>query len=472
MLVVVAMFSLGCPAPVPNPTGGGAGGGLLPIGGGGGGVATGGGTGGGSTTTGGGTATGGGSGTGEQQGTVTIEQVGFVEPAIVSGTDGVLHLVFTRGPTPDSSFGYARCSSNCGVTASWSITLIDTGAPLKNRARLVIGTDGRLHALYETVENNLTQTVYTSCASNCTTAASWSKTYLTTLFIGSSGPFHGAPLAIDSQNRLSFVVSPLTTNPTLTLATCASNCETLSNWTVGIFRQGGSRTAMVARGTTLHAVTFNEGDSLVYRTCAANCTQTASWQESPPLFIHDGSMPTAIAVTAQGGVRIAYNQGTSASNQSAPIKAQDNRVLVWSCDSNCLAVASWRGTVVGNARDGEEGISLAEAGGALVLLTTNSNDATGSLCTAGCTDAANWQRLPVDSSTAFGNQYNPITWGSTGCSSPPAFYAAWYLDDGVLAIKPDGTVATAFGSHMLRRCSSGQVSASYLPGFGRIVYFP
>ena len=475
MRVVVAVaFLFGCLSPGPGPTGGG--GGSLFTGGGGGSTngggtgTTGGGMGGGTTTGGGGgSATGGGA---AQPSTITIEQLGFSDPAIVAGADGVLHLAFTNGPTPDSSFGYARCASNCGVSASWSVTLIDTGAPQKSRSRLVIGTDGRLHALYETTENGLTQTVYSSCASNCATAANWSKTYLTSLFIGSSSEVHGAPLAIDAQNRLSFIVSTLTTNATLTLATCASSCDTLTNWTAGTFRTGGGRTAMVARGTTLHAVIFNDSDSLVYRTCAANCTQAASWMESTPYFIHDGRMPTAITVTAQGGVRIAYNQGTSASNQSAAIKAQDNHVLVWSCDANCMAIANWGGTIVGSARDGEEGISLAESNGLLVLLTTNTDDATGSICTAGCTNGASWQTVAVDSSTGFGAQYNPITWGSAGCSSPPAYYAAWYLDDGVLAVKPDGTVATAFSSHMLRRCTSGQVSATYLPGLGRITYFP
>lgn len=70
--------------------------------------------------------------------------------------------------------------------------------------------------------------------------------------------------------------------------------------------------------------------------------------------VHDGVIPTAIAVTASGGVRVAYNQGVWASNQT-PIKAQDNRLLVWSCDSNCLAAAGWSGTVIGNSLDGEEG---------------------------------------------------------------------------------------------------------------------
>jgi hypothetical protein len=183
-------------------------------------------------------------------------------------------------------------------------------------------------------------------------------------------------------------------------------------------------------------------------------------------------MPTAIAVTPSGGVRVAYNQGVSASNQSAPIKAQDDRLLFWSCDSNCLAAAGWNGTVIGNARDGLEGISLAEQGGALVLLTTNSIDATGLICTSGCTNSSSWTTVPVDSSSDMAAQFDPIQHGSVGCTNGTAYFAAWYLDDGVLTIRPDGSVVTAFGSHILRKCTALQTSASYLPGFGRLTYFP
>jgi hypothetical protein len=445
---------------------GGSDGGAL--GGGSGGGAVGGGSGG---AQGGGT---GGSGGGAQGGgTVTFEHVAFSEPAIVSGTDGVLHLVFTTGPTPDSTFTYARCEQNCGVGANWAVTVVDTGTPLTGRSRLVIGTDGRLHALYETNELNTTQTVYSSCASNCTSKASWSKTYLTSLFLGSSAAWRGDPLVIDAQNRVSFVVSTLTYGATLTLATCAGNCEVLANWTTGLFRKGGSRVAMATHGTVLHAVVHNEGDSLVYRTCAANCTTTANWQESPPLFIHDGSMPTAVVVNKQGGVRVAYNQGVSASTQSPAIKAQDLKVLVWQCDANCTAsTASWSGVILGNAEDGNEGLSLAEKDGALVMLLTNSIDAAVLVCDSNCLDSSKWVRGPIDSSEAFRLQYPPATYGSSGCSTQPAYFAAWYLDDGVVAIRPDGSVAFAFGSHMLRKCSITQVQATYLPGFGRLTFVP
>lgn len=442
--------------------GGGTGGGVT--GGGAGGGVTGGGAGGG--------ATGGGTGGGAASGTATLEVLGFSEPAMVAAPDGVLHLVFHSGPTPDSDFRYARCAQDCGQAANWTVTTVDTGAPLMNRTRLALGPDGRLHALYETDELGLSQTIYSSCAANCTQAASWSKVYLTSLFVGQSAGWRGAPLAVDSQGRVSFIVSTLSTNATLTIATCAANCDSVGNWTTGLFRQGGSRTAMVARGTALHAVTYNDNDSLVYRTCASDCTVTANWQESPPLFIHDGYMPTSIAVTAQGGVRVAYNQGPSASSQTPPIKAQDNRMLVWSCDANCLAPAGWNGVMLGDSREGEEGIALVELGGALAVVATNSIDAKVHVCTSGCTEAANWGRAPVDSSEAFRLQYDPVTYGSAGCSNGNASFAAWYLDDGVIAVRPDGSAAVAFGSHMLRKCNPLQTMASYLPGFGRLVWLP
>jgi hypothetical protein len=419
----------------------------------------------------GGGATGGGAAGGEQPGTVTFDQLAFNYQSLVSGPDGVLHLTFVDGPTPDSSFRYARCAQNCGVGSNWTVTTIDTGAPTKSDTRLVIGTDGRLHALYETYELSNTQTIYSSCASNCTVATNWSKNYLTQLINGSSAAYRGAPLVIDSQNRLSFIVSTKTINATLTLATCAANCDTFANWTAGTFRTGGGRVAMAARGTTLHAVLYNELDSLVYRTCASNCTVATNWQESPPLFIHDGSMPATIAVTAQGGVRVAYNQGISASNQSPAIKAQDQRVLVWSCDANCLVPTSWAGVIVGTVRDGEEGMSLAEQSGALVVVTTNTIDATYLLCTSGCTSDANWARGFVDSTAAFSAGYPPATYAATGCSAQP-YFAAWYLDEGVVAIRPDGSVAAAFSSHMLRQCNVGMTTSTYLPGFGRVVFQP
>jgi hypothetical protein len=229
---------------------------------------------------------------------------------------------------------------------------------------------------------------------------------------------------------------------------------------------------MAARGTTLHAITHNENDALVYRTCAADCTVTANWQESGPLFIHSGYTPTAIAVTAQGGVRVAYNQGVSDANQTPEIKQLDHKLLVWSCDANCMDARNWQGVMLGGDGEGQKGLSLAELGGALVVLATNATDAPAYICPTGCTDGANWVRVPVDSSEAFRLQYDPVTYGSTGCSSGPASFAAWYLDDGVAAIRPDGSLAFVFGSHMLRECSPTQTMPTYLPGFGRFVYMP
>lgn len=104
----------------------------------------------------------------------------------------------------------------------------------------------------------------------------------------------------------------------------------------------------MARGTTLHQLVDNatgsaNGNMLSYRTCAGNCTAAASWKELWNYWAYDGARPLAIAVTAQGGVRIAYNQGVAAASQPLAVKAQDNKPLFWSCDTSSRAsTPSWR----------------------------------------------------------------------------------------------------------------------------------
>lgn len=401
---------------------------------------------------------------------MTFEKLGLDSPALVSDANGVLHMVYTAGPTPDSTFEYARCAQNCGLAVNWTTTVVDTGTPWTNRPRLVVGSDGRLHALYETDELQTQQTVYSTCAANCSVPSSWTKSYLTSLFVGWSAEYRGAPLVIDDQHRLSFVVSDLTIHSILKLATCATGCTDVANWSVGVVRDGGGRTAMAARGTTLHAVVYNDVDSLVYRTCSSNCTEAANWQESPPLFIHDGIGQVAVVVTAQNGVRVAYNQGVSAADQSAAIKAQDSRLLVWSCDANCLVPANWAGVILGDVREGEAGLSMAEAGGALVLSLVSTVAINTRVCLSGCTNAAQWGVSLVDSAELMALEYDPYVYGLSGCSSRPSF-AAWYPVEGSLAIRPDGSLAFANANHMLRTCP-GQSSPSYLPGFGRVVFLP
>jgi hypothetical protein len=478
----------GCPS---NGTGTGGGGGSTTGGGGGssngggGGGAQGGGTGGASGGgtggslgggTGGGT-TGGGTGGSTGAGPVTFDTFAFYKPVLVSGADGVLHMVFNTNNSP-STIQYARCASACGIGSNWTVAILAT-EEFTGATRLVIGTDNRLHLLYDVSHSaGAEELIYATCASNCTQPASWTKTNLASLFGGAwDSPSNGTPLVIDSQNRLSFTVDRMIyTNGGLTLATCASNCSTLASWTAGVIRATGTRTALAAQGTTLHQLVDNatastNGTTLAYRTCASNCTQQASWQELPNLFVYDGAQPLSMAVTAQGVVHVAYNQGLSDASQPANIKAQDNKLLIWGCTSNCTTLSSWSGFITGAAGDGSEGIAMAEQLGSLVISISNSDRVFARYCGSNCLSEASWQSGDLDTAASVTADYNPYTLMQASCSGVAPQSATWHLAQGVVAIRPDGSAAFAHAASILRICP-GSSSVVYVPGYGRFVFVP
>ena len=349
-----------------------------------------------------------------------------------------------------------------------------TGSP-----RMVIGTDNRVHVLYDISRSSGPgELVYATCASNCVQAASWTKTNLASIFGGAwSSPSNGAPLVIDSQNRLTFTVDRKAfTSRAVSLATCASDCGTVANWSVGNIRSFGTRTSLAVSGTTLHqlidnATALNDGDSLAYRTCASNCTVEASWQELGNLFVYDGQKPLQIVATAQGGVRVVYNQGLSAASQPANVKAQDNKMLVWGCDSNCLQLSSWSGFITGAVGDGKDGLALAEQAGSMILSVSNSDRVFARACSANCLNGANWQGADIDTLTAMTAAYDPFALTAITCSGVRPQSATWNFSQTALAVRPDGSAAFAHTAGILRTCTGG-ASVVYVPGFGRLVFVP
>lgn len=483
LLMAVAVVMSGCPGPAPSGTGGGGG---STTGGGGGGIATGGGSGGslgggtGGGVTGGGTGGSTGGGTGGATGgagTVTFDTFGFYRPVLLSGADGVLHLVFNTNTSP-STVQYARCASECGIGANWAVAIVGTDE-FTGSTRMVIGTDNRLHLLYDVSRSSgPAELVYATCATNCAQAASWTKTNLASLFGGGwNSPSNGAPLVIDSQNRLTFTVDrKIYANGAVTLATCASACGTVGNWTVGNIRAAGTRTVLAASGTTLHQLIDNDtpsvnATSLAYRTCASNCTVEANWQELPNLFYYDGQMPLALAATAAGGVRVVYNQGPTDASLPANIKAQDNKMLVWGCDSNCLQLSSWTGFITGAVGDGADGLALSEQAGSMVISVSNTDRVFARYCGSSCLTDTNWMSADVDTTTAITAEYDPYALTTVSCSGTRPQAATWHYAHGAVAIRPDGSVAFAHAASILRTCVGG-TSVVYVPGFGRLVFVP
>ncbi|HEY6726529.1 MAG TPA: hypothetical protein VI197_20985 [Polyangiaceae bacterium] len=426
---------------------------------------------------GGGSSTGGGAGTGstEEAGIVTFDTFAFYRPALVSGADGVLHLAFNTNTQP-SNIMVASCAADCGVAANWTTTVIDEHQ-FTGQVRMVVGSDNRLHVLYDASDGS-EQLIYGTCASNCEDASSWSGVDLASLFGGGrSSPTHGLPLVIDEEGRLSFTVDrKIYLDGGVTLATCAGDCTDLGNWSAGTISSTGTRTSLAASGTTLHQLIDNAdgsttGSTLGYRTCAGDCTDPTNWEALDDLFVYDGAMPNAIAVTEEGGVRIVYNQGVSDSGQPADVKAQDNMMLIWGCDADCLERTSWSGIISGAAGDGVDGIAMVEFGGALVLSISNSNRVLTRVCTADCLLDTNWSEAEIDTSQAMTDEYDPFVYADTSCGSNQLEFASWHLTQGVTAVRPNGSVAFAHTAHILRTCF-GSSTVDYVPGYGRVAYLP
>lgn len=444
-----------------------------------GGETTGAGTGGGMAS-GGGTATGGGTGGGGSTGAglFTVDTFAFYRPRLIADGAGVLHLVFNTNTSP-STVQYGRCAADCGTLANWTFVTLATDQ-FSGSTRLVAGSDNRLHLLFELSRTSgPSELIYATCGSNCTTAASWTKTNLASLFNNAwNSPTWGAPLVIDSQNRLSFTVDQkIYLNGGVAMATCASNCSTLSNWAVGTISTTGTNTALAATGTTLHQIIDNAPGSgsanrLAYRTCTANCLQASSWQELMGFyFVYDGAQPLAFSATAQGGLRLAYNQGASDASEPPAVRAQDHKMLQWGCDGNCLQSASWSGFVTGAVDDGKNGLSMVSLGEASGLAVSNGGSIVTRICLGSCLVEANWQAGELDTVTALSAEMNPFTYAQNSCAGSTVVNASWTLGQGAIAVKPDGTLAFAHTTSMLRTCASS-TAVVYVPGFGRIVYLP
>ncbi len=283
-----------------------------------------------------------------------------------------------------------------------------------------------------------------------------------------------AVTVIDSANRVSFLSTTWSLGASIQLTTCASNCTSLSSWQSGHIRTGGGRAGMTAVGTGLALAINSQHGDLIVRTCANNCSAEASWQESTGMFIHDGTFDVALGSTPTGGLRLAYNQGLSDTGQPANIKAQDNRLLAWSCETNCLVPASWQGVMLGASRDGSNGITLTMAGAATVVATANTTTATCHVCGTGCTTAAGWSSRDIDSLASMSAELDPYAY-ATGCTangSPVRAYSAgWLPFGGSAAIGPDGTSYYLHAPYGLRTCP-GETGESYLPRLGRLVIVP
>ena len=90
------------------------------------------------------------------------------------GPDGRRHISYYDLTNGDLK--YARCAASCAAAASWEKGTIRSAGITGFTPSLAVGTNGRVHVSFYSVTGGAL--FYLSCATNCTTASSWSGALL------------------------------------------------------------------------------------------------------------------------------------------------------------------------------------------------------------------------------------------------------------------------------------------------------
>lgn len=396
----------------------------------------------------------------------TFVRVGFYDQHLAAGADGTMHLAFVEGAA--ERVFYARCSANCGDPASWNPVQITSTTQLGVIATgpygLGVDSTGRLHMLIGAVppvSQRANAIVYATCASNCTTPASWTFLDLSSLAANASVITTTRPLMVESNGRVSF----FSADPG-TYFSCASNCTSLGNWTAGVQLNGSPLHAGVDGSGVTHVMlrqgTTAGGDTLLrYARCASACNTPASWQISSLGFLtRSPEFAASLAVTASGRVFMVFNQGTL--SMAGP---DDRKLFVNTCaGATCLDLNTWTGFNFGALDEGVDGAWLQTSGEGAVLATVSGFDLNLRGCDMNCENAGSWGAPGVvDAASAVNASVPP----ATGSNCPnTAESASWWPYRPVVGISSRG-VAVVHNPYAIVKCP-GNPNPSRLPTIGRV----
>jgi hypothetical protein len=416
-----------------------------------------------------------------KSGALTIDRIAFDTPRVVVDQAGVIHVAYLIRST-DTTVEYGTCAADCGLSASWSFVVVDTVTFASGGLQLAVGVDGRVHLTYIIAAGQSVSRphIYATCATQCTTVTNWSKKEIPALRDYGVQSITPILMAVDAANRVSMLVSY---TGVTALATCGGICDDPANWTVGTIFNSETNASLAVSGTRLHMVLntnpgspsgpFTNG-TIVYQTCDANCSVAANWQVSAPLFEYgpwtwgDSDHTLLLAVTSQGGVRLVYNQNVTTDTSPLDLKQNDGKLLLRSCDANCMDPASWSGLSFANEFPKALGINESRT----AILTNKDNVLQAYYCNASCSDSASWQAFELATSKILNAVLDPYS--LAGCTDGSnqyirPYFASFYPENARVALGTNNAVVV-HSSSMLRTCSFGQPSPTGLPGFGRILY--
>jgi hypothetical protein len=206
-------------------------------------------------------------------------QKGTVDPApsgksssLAVASDGRRHVSYRAGP----ALKYATCSTNCTVTSSWARVVVDSSAVFSS---IAVGGDGRRHIGYQGKAGGRNVLRYATCLMNCSQAVNWQK--LTIDNGGTSGTGAFTSLALD-QGGVLHVSYFSSGNDDLRYARCAADCTNSGSWqkvTVDALGSAGQFSSIAVGGNSRVHISHYDGATgdLDYATCAADCLNGLNW---------------------------------------------------------------------------------------------------------------------------------------------------------------------------------------------------
>lgn len=274
--------------------------------------------------------------------TATVDSTGEPESegaAFALDANGGVHVTYRVNATAD--LRYAECPANCGTSANWSVTTIDTAGNPAIWTAVLPRPAGGVAVLY--TDWAVGGLRYAECAAGCGTAANWV-----------TGPLPAArqfpqDVAMAYQGNGTLVATvrgQSNTGHPVQLYACAAACTDSMSWQAGVFDPSGVATRGAAMTVdtagALHLVTLGSTGEVTYATCTADCAVTGSWTRAH-LAVPGGAGGITPGIAVVHG-RLAVVSGNVAGH-----------LTLLTCRVGCTTATNWRGaevsTVLGSGND-------------------------------------------------------------------------------------------------------------------------
>jgi hypothetical protein len=387
---------------------------------------------------------------------------------------------------PPAYYGYCPApAATCIDPAAWHMVMFPGQV---QQVELALTPAGKPRLLYKTTNYTGGANAdynYAECNGDCTDPNAWAVADVaaTAEVDTSTGDVAHREFALDPQGRPRFIFYTDTFGPanggvprTLYYMACDANCTNPNSWTatdlnpshnydifshpVLAFTAQGQPRVLTERVTSGGVPT-----NIHYMACDTTCTNVFNWMQLPLFPRGYGTNPSwDLAINAQGGLRVAFYQGTSTNSST------ERLFYIW-CDANCLNSNAWFGQLLMNDGNGENpDLALDGQGRPRIAYNDVNGAGLGYLwCNTVCeSGSGTWTTKIAESSDLLDATFplgtipscDRVSWA--GAAKPQ------------LALDAAGNAYVGYVAQRLIRCYSGTPPKSYVShlDYARFSFFP